>query len=59
MSMLRWLNDCAPWTDVGFVNCARRAEEIIFRKELELLGGHMPGLSLGFMIEERSSREGW
>ena len=25
MSMLRWLNDCAPWTDVGFVNCARRA----------------------------------
>ncbi len=34
-------------------------EEIIFRKELELLGGHMPGLSLGFMIEERSSREGW
>jgi ferredoxin-NADP reductase len=59
MSMLRWLNDCAPWTDVGFVNCARRAEEIIFRKELELLGSRMPGLSLGFMIEERSSREGW
>ncbi|MEW6630027.1 MAG: hybrid-cluster NAD(P)-dependent oxidoreductase [Pseudomonadota bacterium] len=59
MSMLRWLNDCAPWTDVGFVNCARRPEEIIFRKELELLGTHMPGLSLGFMIEERSSREGW
>ena len=59
MSMLRWLNDCAPWTDVGFVNCARRAEEIIFRKELELLGSRMPGLSLGFMIEVRSSREGW
>lgn len=59
MSMLRWLNDCAPWTDVAFVNCARRPEEIIFRKELELLGTHMPGLSLGFMIEERSSREGW
>lgn len=59
MSMLRWLNDCAPWTDVAFVNCARRPEEIIFRKELELLGTHMPGLSLGLMIEERSSREGW
>jgi glycine betaine catabolism B len=26
MSMLRWLNDCAPWTDVSFVNCARRPE---------------------------------
>ena len=59
MSMLRWLNDCAPWTDVSFVNCARRPEEIIFRKELELLGGRMPGLSLGFLIEERSSRESW
>ncbi len=59
MSMLRWLNDCAPWTDVAFVNCAKRPEEIIFRKELELLGSNMPGLSLGFMIEERSSRESW
>jgi len=59
MSMLRWLNDCAPWTDVAFVNCAKRPEEIIFRKELELLGANMPGLSLGFMIEERSSRESW
>jgi ferredoxin-NADP reductase len=59
MSMLRWLNDCAPWTDVSFVNCARRPEEIIFRKELELLGSRMPGLNLGFLIEERSSRESW
>lgn len=59
VSMLRWLNDCAPWTDVAFVNCARSPEEIIFRRELELLGSRMPGLSLGFMIEERSSRESW
>lgn len=59
MSMLRWLNDCAPWTDVTFINCARRPEEIIFRKELELLGTRMPGLSLGLLIEERSSRETW
>ena len=28
MSMLRWFNDCAPWTDVVFINCARRPEEI-------------------------------
>ena len=59
MSMLRWLNDFTPQTDVSFVNCARRPEEIIFRKELELLGTRMPGLSLGFLIEERSSRESW
>ena len=57
MSMLRWLNDCAPWTDVAFVNCARRPEEAIFRRELELLGNRMPGLSLDFFIEERSAHE--
>lgn len=54
MSMLRWLSDCAPWTDVAFVNCARRPDEVIFRKELELLGNRMPGLSLDFLIEDRS-----
>lgn len=59
MSMLRWLNDCSPQTDVAFVNSARRPEEIIFRKELELLGTRMPGLALGFMVSERSSRESW
>src|SRR5690606_29477907 len=54
MSMLRWLSDCAPWTDVAFVNCARRPEEIIFRKELDLIGNRMPGLTPGFLIGERS-----
>ncbi|MCV9940694.1 hybrid-cluster NAD(P)-dependent oxidoreductase [Boseaceae bacterium BT-24-1] len=59
MSMLRWFSDCAPRTDVAFVNCTRRPEDIIFRKELELLGTRMPGLSLSFVVEERSQREGW
>ncbi|MFN4272232.1 MAG: 2Fe-2S iron-sulfur cluster-binding protein [Aliihoeflea sp.] len=57
MSMLRWFSDCAPWTDVAFVSCARRPEEVIFRKELELLGNRMPGLSLDFLIEERSGQD--
>lgn len=57
MSMLRWLNDCAPWTDVSFVNCARRPDDVIFRKELELLGNRMPGLALDFLIEDRSGGE--
>lgn len=59
MSMLRWLNDCAPLADVSFVSCARRPDDIIFRKELELLGMRMPSLSLGFLVEERTSRESW
>lgn len=59
MSMLRWLSDCEPGTDVAFVNCARRPEDIIFRNELALLGSTMPALSLAFLVEERSRREGW
>ena len=59
MSMLRWLNDVAPQTDVAFINCARRPDEIIFRTELDLLGAYMPGLSLGYVVEQRSSRENW
>lgn len=59
MSMLRWMHDCAPSTDVALVACARRPDEIIFRRELELLGTRMPGLSLGFLVEERPQGESW
>lgn len=57
MSMLRWLNDCAPWTDVAFVSCARSPDDALFRKELELTGNRMPGLSIDFVVEERSGAE--
>lgn len=57
MSMLRWLNDCAPWTDVAFVNCARSPEDVIFRKELELTCNRMSALSIDFMVEQRSGPE--
>ena len=40
VSMTRWLFDCAPATDVAFINCARSPDDIIFRKELELLSPH-------------------
>jgi ferredoxin-NADP reductase len=59
MSMLRWFSDCAPGTDVVFVNCARRPEDIIFRDELELLASRMPALSLSLVIQERSQRTSW
>ncbi len=59
MSMLRWLADCAPGTDVVFINSARRPEEIIFREELELLAKRMPNLSLGFLPETRSGASPW
>jgi ferredoxin-NADP reductase len=59
MSMLRWLSDCAPGTDVVFLNSSRRPEEIIFREELELLAKRMPNLSLGFLPEGRSVASPW
>lgn len=59
MSMLRWLSDCAPHTDVVFINSARRPEDIIFREELELLARRMPNLSLGFLPEARSAAQPW
>jgi ferredoxin-NADP reductase len=59
MSMLRWLSDLVPTTDIAFVNCARRPEEIIFRSELSLLTTRMTALTLGLLVEERSGRESW
>ena len=59
MSMLRYLADCAPETDVTFVHSARRPEEIIFRAELELLAMRMPNLKLGFLAEMRSLSAPW
>ena len=59
MSMLRWMEDCAPGTDVAFVHCARRPDDIIFRRELELLSARMPHLSLGFVVEEKQPGAAW
>lgn len=59
MSMLRWFSDCAPGTDVAFINCARRPEELIFRQELELLSHRMHALALGFIVQERSLQKSW
>ncbi len=59
ISMTRWLFDCAPATDVAFINCARSPDDIIFRKELELLAGRMQAMRLAFIVEESSARHVW
>ncbi|EPF78212.1 hypothetical protein L271_00701 [Brucella abortus 01-0065] len=59
MSMTRWLFDCAPATDVSFINCARIPDDIIFRKELELLSGRMEAMRLAFIVEQSSARHVW
>ena len=59
MSMLRFLADCAPMTDVTFLNASRLPDEIIFRAELELLATRMPNLKLGFIPEIASTASPW
>lgn len=59
MSMLRWMADLAPQTDVAFVTCARSPRDIVFRHELELLDRQMPNLSLSFMVKGNSLGESW
>ncbi len=59
MSMTRWLFDCAPSTDIVFINCARSPDDIIFRKELELLSGRLDAMRLAFLVEQSSARHVW
>jgi len=59
MSMTRWMTDCAPETDVTFISCARRPEDLLFKPELEALARQMPRLNLGFLVEGHEARHGW
>ncbi|MBB5044655.1 hybrid-cluster NAD(P)-dependent oxidoreductase [Shinella fusca] len=59
MSMTRWMADCAPQSDVSFVTCARKPEDLLFKAELECLAAQMPSLTLGFVVESQNPRDGW
>ncbi|MFB2550852.1 2Fe-2S iron-sulfur cluster-binding protein [Ensifer soli] len=59
MSMTRWMADSAPLSDVAFVSCARRPDDLLFRAELEVLSGQMPNMALGFIVEGHAPRDGW
>jgi ferredoxin-NADP reductase len=59
MSMLRWMADLAPQSDVAFVTCARSPRDIIFRHELEWLDRQMPNLALSVMVKGNSLGESW
>lgn len=57
MSMLRWVSDCAPGLRVTYVHAARTPADILFRRELELLAGQMPGLRLVFIVGREAEGE--
>ncbi|MBB5575571.1 hybrid-cluster NAD(P)-dependent oxidoreductase [Rhizobium paranaense] len=59
MSMIRWMADCTPQADVGFISCARTPDDLFFKTELECLAAQMPKLSLGFIVKNHNPRDGW
>ncbi len=59
MSMLRWLADVSPTTEVAFIHCARSPADIIFRDELYHLSRTMKNLRLGFIVEQIDQSHSW
>ena len=59
MSMLRWLADVSPGSEVAFLHCARSPDDIIFRDELKLTARSMQNLELGFIVEQRDQANAW
>ncbi|WP_164923081.1 hybrid-cluster NAD(P)-dependent oxidoreductase [Sinorhizobium medicae] len=59
ISMTRWMADCAPESNVTFISCARRPDDLLFKYELEVLARQMPQLNLGFLVEGHEARHGW
>lgn len=50
-SMTRWLTDTKVGADIAFLNCAKSAEDLIFRDDLDKINQHNPKLSLSYILE--------
>jgi ferredoxin-NADP reductase len=52
VSMLTWLYDGGDDPDVGFITCARRPSDLIFRNRLEHMATRVTGIKLHFVVRE-------
>ncbi len=59
MSMARWLCDVSANTDIRFFYSARSPEDIIFRKEIELLTSRYKMFKPVIVTSTRGSDSGW
>lgn len=59
MSMTRWICDTAAETDVVFAYSTRSPQDLIFRKELELLNQQHPKLKLAVTLTGSALGESW
>lgn len=54
MSMTRWLCDTQSEVDLIFLHNARTPADIVFERELELLGAQTPGLRVALGVSDRA-----
>lgn len=59
MSMARCFHDLAEARDIVFVHAARSPDDIIFRRELELIAHDMPSFRFVPVCERDGARERW
>lgn len=59
MAMTRTLHDLAQPTDVVFVHSARTPDDIIFRRELELIAATSPSIRVLHVCEDDGPMEQW
>ncbi|TIL34903.1 MAG: hypothetical protein E5Y85_07280 [Mesorhizobium sp.] len=55
MSMLRALTDRASGHDIRFIHCARTADDIAFRSELEALAARFSNVDVSFICSQEGS----
>ncbi|RWN66212.1 MAG: hybrid-cluster NAD(P)-dependent oxidoreductase [Mesorhizobium sp.] len=55
MSMLRALTDRASGHDIRFIHCARTADDIAFRAELEALAARFSNVNVSFICSQEGS----
>ncbi|RWP20087.1 hypothetical protein [Mesorhizobium sp.] len=54
-SMLRALTDRASGHDIRFIHCARTADDIVFRSELEALAARFSNIDVSFFCSQEGS----
>lgn len=59
MSMARWVQDTLTPCDIIFLHSARTPEDIIFRRELEVMAAQIPNFRLAFTVSRPSAQSNW
>ncbi|MBW4517528.1 MAG: FHA domain-containing protein [Timaviella obliquedivisa GSE-PSE-MK23-08B] len=59
MSMARWVQDTLAPCDIIFLHSARTPEDIIFRRELEVMAAQIPNFRLAFTVSRPSAQSNW